>query len=182
MLARLSESGWGSWIRIELCVFRRIKKFVQSLMSSKALAPVLSSISYVSPQSTSCSKNSAIRPQVSGRTTSHSKMDCSNLKVMGSNTVPATTFVIILLPFWSKRRDGRAFFRMQGGRLIRSSSGRDNAVETAASIPLRLITLPTGACASTQRPPHSRGRIKGQGRYGHPHRGGKFRREACFFV
>jgi hypothetical protein len=144
MLARLSESGWGSWIRIELCVFRRIKKFVQSLMSLKALAPVLSSISYVSPQSTSCSKNSAIRPQVSGRTTSHSKMDCSNLKVMGSNTVPATTFVIILLPFWSKRRDGRAFFRMQGGRLIRSSSGRDNAVETAASIPLRLITLPNG--------------------------------------
>ena len=72
-----TESGWGSWIRIELCVLRRIKKFVQSLMSLEALAPVLSSISYVSPQSTSCSKNSAIRPQVSGRTTSHSKMDCS---------------------------------------------------------------------------------------------------------
>ena len=42
-----TESGWGSWIRIELCVLRRIKKFVQSLMSLEALAPVLSSISYV---------------------------------------------------------------------------------------------------------------------------------------
>ena len=81
---------------------------------------------------------------------------------MGSNPVPATTFVIILLPFWSKRRDGRAFFRMQGGRLIRSSSGRDNAVETAASIRLRLITLPNWRLRLDQRPPHSRGRIKGQ--------------------
>jgi hypothetical protein len=32
--------GWGSWIRIEPCALRRIKKFVQSLMSLEALAPV----------------------------------------------------------------------------------------------------------------------------------------------
>ena len=34
------QAGWGSWIRIELCALRRIKKFVQSLMSLEALAPV----------------------------------------------------------------------------------------------------------------------------------------------
>ena len=61
------ESGWGSWIRIELYALRRIKKFVQYFMSLEALAPVFSSSSCVSAQS-SCSEYSAIRPEVSGRT------------------------------------------------------------------------------------------------------------------
>src|ERR1700676_5483889 len=30
-------AGWGSWIRIELCALRRIKKFAQSLLSLEAL-------------------------------------------------------------------------------------------------------------------------------------------------
>ena len=30
----------GSWIRIELCALRRIKKFVQSLINLEAFAPV----------------------------------------------------------------------------------------------------------------------------------------------
>ena len=52
----------------ELCALRRIKKFVQSLMSLEALAPVFSSSSCVSPQSASCSENYAIRYEASGRT------------------------------------------------------------------------------------------------------------------
>jgi len=101
---------------------------------------------------------------------------------MGSNPVPATTFVIILLPFWSKRRDGRAFFRMQGGRLIRSSSGRDNAVETAASIRLRLITLPNWRLRLDPTTTALQGQDQGAGRdvTDTPTGGGKFRREACF--
>jgi hypothetical protein len=43
-----AAAGWGFWIRIELCALRRIKKFVQSLMSLEALAPVFRS-SFLAP-------------------------------------------------------------------------------------------------------------------------------------
>jgi hypothetical protein len=47
LVTRLRK-GWDSWIRIEHCALRRIKKVVQPLMSLEALALVSSDISWVS--------------------------------------------------------------------------------------------------------------------------------------